>query len=326
MRILILGGSGFVGLPLAESLLAQGHAVTATSRSGRDGPLREQDMSYARWDGVDSGQLAPLLTACDAVINLVGENIGGGRWTPPRQQRIVQSRCFAGESLVRALTLLRAEKKALPRTLLQASACGYYGLWEDADTAPLCTETSPQGQGFLAETCAAWEKSTELVDDFGVRRCIVRLAPVLGRVFSPACTYPCGPAGGFLARMLPPFRYYLGGPAGSGKQPFSWVHMDDVCGMLHLLLQREDAHGIYNVCSPYPETMDHFAVALGHVLRRPSLLYAPAPVLRLVFGQMAEELILSGQKVVPQRIEELGYIFRYPRVDMALRQVLESAA
>lgn len=310
MHILVLGGTGFVGRRLAADLTRAGHALSVASRrAGKTagGPRR------VVWDGSDAAALAGLLEGVDAVINLQGENIGGGRWTPERRQAIVTSRVAVGRALCAALALRREQSLPLPGTLLQASASGYYGLWRQE--APPCDESAPAGQGFLAETCTRWEESTTPVEALGVRRCVLRFAPVLGKKAD-------GSPGGFLERMLPPFRMYVGGPLGSGRQPFCWTHLDDVSGVAALLLEAPELRGVFNVCAPRAPSMNEFAAALGHACGRPSWLRAPAFALRLLLGRMADELLLAGQNPVPARLQATGYVFRQPELEGALRQVL----
>ena len=310
MHVLILGGTGFVGRYMATAFMRQGLTVSVVSRrAGKDGSGPRRVV----WNGWDGAALAGLLGGVDAVINLQGENIGGGRWTPERKQAIVNSRVETGRALCVALRLRKEQSQPTPATLLQASASGYYGLWQK--NAPPCDELAPSGTGFLAETCRQWEHNTAPVEMLGVRRCVLRLAPVLGKKAD-------GTPGGFLERMLPPFRMFVGGPLGSGKQPFCWTHLEDVAGAAALLLQRPDLTGAFNICAPRTPSMDEFTRALGKACDRPSWLPVPAPVLRLLLGQMADELLLAGQNPVPARLQAAGYAFRQPDLDAALRSVL----
>lgn len=310
MQVLILGGTGFVGRYLATALMRENIAVSVASRragTGGSGPRR------VVWNGWDGAALAGLLDGVDAVVNLQGENIGGGRWTPERKQAIVNSRVETGRALSVALRLRKEQSRPMPATLLQASASGYYGLWRNS--APPCNELAPCGTGFLAETCRQWEQSTIPVEAMGVRRCVLRFAPVLGKKAD-------GAPGGFLERMLPPFRMFAGGPLGSGKQPLCWTHLEDVAGAAAMLLQQPDLAGVFNICAPHTPSMREFTSALGKACGRPSWLPMPAPALRLLLGQMADELLLAGQNPVPARLQAAGYAFRQPDLDLALRSVL----
>ena len=315
MHILVLGATGFIGSHITARLLAAGHTVCAAARGGGNKRPPAEGLAYAPWDGKNADDLRPLLAQADAVINLQGENIGAARWTPDRKRTIVQSRLDAGHALVKAMHDLHSKGQPLPQCLIQASACGYYGLWANADTAPPCTEASPAGLGFLASTCVQWEESTAPVEDLGVRRCILRFSPVLGKKSS-------GAVGGFLERMLPPFRYYVGGPVGSGLQPVSWVHMADVTRIALFLLQQNQLHGIFNVSAPETVSMRTFTNALGKACARPSWLPVPAMLIRLALGEMAQELILSGQKPFPSRLAHAGYAFLYGHLEQALADTL----
>ena len=319
MHILILGSSGFLGSHITSHLLQQGHTVRAAVRGTAAGRSPQKGLAHAVWDGVDAAALVPLLHDVDAVINLQGENIGAGRWTAARKQAIAQSRLNAGHALTAALQTQHDRGLRLPGTLLQASACGYYGLWQDAATAPDCDETYPKGQGFLADVCALWEESTARAEALGIRRCVMRFSPVVGQKAS-------GGVGGFLERMLTPFLYFLGGPVGSGRQPMSWVHMSDVTHAVRFLLERQDVQGIFNISAPTQVNMRQFASALGKACSRPSWLSVPGFVLRLAFGQMAEELVLNGQKSLPVRLKLAGYSFQRPDLDEALVETLRRRA
>ncbi|QCC86639.1 TIGR01777 family protein [Desulfovibrio desulfuricans] len=310
MHVLILGGTGFVGRYLAGALLRENHTVSVASRSagkGGNGPRR------VVWNGWDGAALAGLLDSVDAIVNLQGENIGGGRWTAERKQAIVSSRVETGQALCVALRMRREQGHTLPATLLQASASGYYGLWRE--TAPPCDEGAASGQGFLADTCRQWEQSTVPVEALGLRRCVLRFAPVLGKKAN-------GTPGGFIERMLPPFRMHVGGPLGSGRQPFCWTHLEDVAGAASLLLQRTDLAGAFNICAPRTPSMSEFTRALGRVCGSPSWLPVPGPLLRLLLGQMADELLLAGQNPTPLRLQAAGYAFRQPELEQALQSVL----
>ncbi len=329
MHILLMGGTGFIGTALVPLLLQEGHAVTLTTRRRHAPALsaKNPNVTYAFWDQDHEEQnqdkhkaqknLVPLLEGVDAVINLQGENIAAKRWSTARKKALVQSRTHAGNALSYALQTLHSQGKPLPHTLIQASACGYYGAWADTATAPLCDETSPQGTGFLATTCGQWEAATNLVEDLGLRRCIVRLAPVLG-------AFQNGKPGGMLAAMVPVFKSFLGGAAGTGRQPFAWIHIDDTVNAILFLLQGKQS-GVFNLCAPQQEpplTAKDMAHALGHVLHRPAFFPAPAAVLRLVLGQMADELLLQGQRPTPTALFKAGFAFRYCSLSAALAAIL----
>lgn len=299
MKLLVLGGTGFIGSAFSREAANGGHEVFVASRLPR--PDTVPGIRHVLWDGVTSSTLARLMDGMDGVVNLVGENLAARRWTEEQKQRIVQSRVRAGEALVTAMQSMTSP----PGVLLQGSAVGYYGVWPSAASAPDCTEATPAGEGFLARTVVAWEASTAVVADMGVRRCCLRTAPVLGR-------------GGLLDKMAPAFRYGLGGPVGRGEQPFSWIHLTEHVRASLLLLNSDSAFGAFNLSSPCPVTMQQFTVALANVFHRPAWLRIPAPLARLALGEMAEELLLSGQKALPERLLSLGFGFTYPRLEAAL--------
>lgn len=314
MRILVLGGSGFIGAALVSRLVEKGHDVAVSTRSAaRPAPESSSGqgrLSWVRWDGVDGQALQTLLGGVDAVVNLLGENLAARRWSPEQKARIVDSRVRAGEALAEAFVLRGAEGLPLPHTLLQASACGYYGLWEDMAAAPECTEASPVGAGFLADTCLVWESASRAVETLDVRRCLLRTAPVLGR------------GGGFAAKMLPSFRAFAGAIPGSGKQPLSWIYIDDAVSAMVHLLEHETAAGPYNLSSPNPVTMETLARTLGQVLHRPVMFRAPGFLLSLVLGEMAGEMLLAGQKALPCKLLSEGFTFAHPQLEEALRCML----
>lgn len=314
MKVVIPGGSGFIGSALAAHLASRGDTVLVLSRrSPRESA--PGGVSFARWDGHDAQILADLLADADAVVNLTGENIGGRRWTAAQKDRIVHSRLGAGKMLCEALALLEKRPDArLPQVIVQASATGWYGSWPDMATAPCCTEQSPHGDGFLAQTAVAWENSTaELEQRYPqLRRVVIRTAPVLG------------PQGGLLDRVLPLFRWGLGGPTGSGRQPFAWIHLDDEVAAITFLLDTP-LSGPFNLVAPEAVSSREFAKILGKVLQRPALLPVPTFALRLALGEMADELLLRGQRVVPERLLAAGFGFRYPHLSSALLVTLNGA-
>src|SRR5215217_1265955 len=283
-RIAISGASGMVGSQLVPFLRAGGHDVV---RLVRQRPSAADEIA---WDPATGRIDAPSLEDMDAVIHLAGVSIAGGRWTQSRKAAILNSR-LQGTTLL-AETLARLQRP--PRVLISASGIGYYG---DAGNAPL-TEESPAGAGFLADVCRAWEEETAPAGAAGIRVVLPRFGVVLaGR-------------GGLLARMIPPFRFGLGGPLGSGEQFMSWIALDD------LLV------GPVNAVAPHAVTNHAFAETLGRVLGRPAVLRAPAPALRLVAGELADELLLASQLARPTRLEDVGFSFAFPTLEVALRHEL----
>ena len=297
MYIAVTGASGLVGRALVPVLRAHGHRVVTISRQPR-GP------DQIGWDP-DNGRLdAAALEGVDAVVHLAGEPIGV-RWTAARKRRIRESRVRGTRLLAEALTRLARR----PEVLVSASGVGIYG--NRGNT--VVTEDTPAADAppdFLVEVAGEWEAATEPAQVAGIR--VVRLR--LGLVLSPA--------GGGLERMLPLFRFGLGGPLGSGRQWVSWIAIDDVVGAVQHALVTTSLAGPANATAPEPVTNRELAKTLGQVLGRPALLAAPAPALRLLFGEMAEAALLGSQRALPSRLLASGYHFRFPSLEPALRSLL----
>ncbi|MDD9987292.1 MAG: TIGR01777 family oxidoreductase [Spirochaetaceae bacterium] len=292
LRVLVTGASGLIGGALIPFLESGGHDVVRLVRR-----LPESGREIA-WDPA-SGQIdAVALEGFDAVIHLAGENIGAGRWTAARRRRIRSSRVASTELLCGALAAL----KRPPAALVSASAVGYYG-----DAAGTVDESAPAGGGFLAEVTAAWEQAAEAARTAGIRVAHARFGPVLSR------------KAGMLKRLLPVFRAGAGGVVGSGRQPISWIGLDDAIGVLYFLMCSDRAQGAFNVVAPRSATNREFTQALASVLRRPAFAPVPAPAIRALFGEMGDQLILKGQSVVPARLAELGFRWLEPTLDGALR-------
>jgi len=307
MRVIVTGGTGFIGRVLCGLLAGRGHEVVVASRDEEKvRKIFPAPVIPGAWDGKTPEGLLRLLDAAQgraAIVNLVGESIAMGRWTPEKKERILQSRVGAGRAVAEAVA--QSEKK--PQVVVQASAVGYYGDGGDV----LLDESSPLGRGFLAEVCDAWEGSTKGIEDAGVRRVIVRTGVVLGS------------GGGALEKFLPPFRMFLGGPLGTGKQWFPWIHLADEAGAIVFLLENEDAYGVFNLTSPGLVTMRGFCAELGRALSRPSWLPVPGFALRLALGsEKASEMILSGQRAYPKKLLEKGYEFLFPDVAEGLKGVI----
>jgi uncharacterized protein (TIGR01777 family) len=301
MRVVISGGSGLIGRGVAVSLAEDGHHVVVLSRR----PERVSGLPAAaeaeRWDGKSVETLLPLLEGSDAVIHLAGENIAAGRWTERRKRTIRESRVASTTALTRALKGVDRR----PAVLLQASAVGYYGprSGEEID------ENGPAGADFLASVCRDWEAASLEVESAGIRRLIVRTGVVLAR------------DGGALPRMLLPFRLFAGGPVGSGAQWVPWIHLADEIRAIRFLIDREDARGPYNLTAPESVTNRELARTMGKILGRPGFIPTPAFVLRAALGEMAT-LVLEGQRAVPKRLLDLGFEFRFPQLEPALRDLL----
>jgi len=287
MNVLLTGATGFVGRRLERRLQGAGHHVATVSRR----PGADHDWSDA--------SLARGIATADAVIHLAGAGLFDKRWNTAYKQQLVESRVRTTQQLARLVADSRC------RTLITASAIGYYG----ASETPGLDETSPPGQDFLARLCVDWEAATAAASAAGARVAHVRIGVVLGL------------GGGALARMLPPFKLGLGGPIGSGRQWVSWVHIDDVCGLIEHLLGQPAAAGAFNATSPQPVDMKGFTSTLGRVLHRPAVLPVPGFAMRLLLGEVAS-VLLDGQHVLPRRSQAAGYVFEHAQLEGALGDLL----
>ena len=293
MHILVTGGTGFLGATLCQTLAQHGHSLLMVSRSAGSRPSRPGAQCVS-WDDLERHM---TLHDIDAIVHLAGEPLVGKRWTPQQKSQIRESRVLTARRLMRAMTT--STKR--PKVFVSASAVGYYGPRGDESL----TESSPSGEGFLAELCREWEAEVQQAETFGVRVVRVRLGLVLA------------PGGGVLAKMVPPFRAFIGGPLGSGRQWMSWVHRDDAIGLIEWALTDKTCPGVVNATAPNPVTMKEFCREVGRALHRPSWAPVPAFVLRLLLGEMAE-MVLTGQRVLPEAAHRAGYAFRYPDLAPAL--------
>ena len=299
MKVIILGGTGFIGSALTRSLVGDGAEVTLVTRNPSFAGRLGAGVRACLW----GQELVTALDGSDAVVNLAGENIAQ-RWTKDVRQRIMRSRVGAGERLMQALQDVRKR----PGVLIQGSAVGYYGARHDAVEL---NEDSPAGAGFLADVCRSWEASTQGAENMGIRRVIIRTGIVLG------------PGGGVLARMIPAFRWFVGGHPGDGSQTVSWIHIRDQINAIRHLISSAEAYGPYNLAAPNPCTMSVLCQTLGDLLNRPSWLHVPGTLLRFVLGEMAEEMLLAGQRVLPNRLISSKYRFEFADVNTALAQILK---
>lgn len=302
MRIIITGGTGLIGKALCPLLLADGHLITVLSRNPDSARGMPSGVRIEDWDGQTTEGWGHLVNGADAVINLAGAGIADRPWTAQRKQTIRESRIRAGLAVQKAIQ--QATQK--PKVLIQASAVGYYGARHDDE---IITEATPAGTDFLAKVCFDWEMSTVPVTKMGVRRPIIRTGIVLSK------------EGGALSKMVLPFKFFAGGPLGSGKQWMPWIHITDQVRAIKFLLDNPRADGPFNLASPNPVTNKQFGEILGATMRRPSFMPAPAFAMKTVLGEMAT-IVLDGQRVVPQRLEELGFAFTHP----SLRETLSEMA
>ena len=297
MKILVTGASGFIGSSLVSFLAAGGHTVTRLVR--READARRGEVG---WDP-DAGTLdAAKIEGHDAVVHLAGESVAAGRWTEKRKARIRGSRTRGTTLLAERLAGLAGK----PGALISASAIGYYGNRGDE----ILREDSAPGKGFLADVTQAWEAAAEPAGKAGIRVVQLRFGIVLG------------PGGGALAKMVPAFRWGVGGRLGDGRQYMSWIAMDDAIAAIHHVLSSTDLSGPVNVTAPEPVTNARFTKTLGRVLSRPAFLPVPALALRLAFGEMADETLLASSRVIPARLLERGFAFRDPDLEGGLRRAL----
>ena len=301
-RIIITGGSGFIGSALSKLLHNNGYSVIVLSRSAQS-VVNEIDsgLKYVLWDGKTGNGWAEYAENAVAIVNLAGENIGA-LWTKNKKRAILESRINAGAAVIDALR--RVKNK--PKVLVQASGIGYYG----NSGEKVVDESAPAGQGFLPGIAKLWEESVAEAQSLGVRLVIARIGLVLGD------------GGGFMERVLLPFRMYAGGHFGSGRQWMSWIHLQDVVGTIQFLIENPKAAHIFNICSPNPVDGKTFFKTLGEIMHRPSYLPIPAFALKMMMGDMAEEMILSGQRARPGRLLDLEYPFLYTKLQDAFKNIL----
>src|SRR5437764_7679807 len=293
MKIAIAGASGLIGSALIPILQSAGNEIIRLVRSD---PKAGEIELHPNHDQLS----AQSLEGFDVIINLAGENIAGGRWTDELKRKIRDSRVNGTHLLSEAI----AKMSSKPKVFICASATGIYG---DRDDEVL-DEQSESGGGFLAGVCREWEMATEPASKAGVRVVNLRFGPILAK------------EGGMLAKLLTPFKMGMGGKVGSGKQYISWIALEDAVNAIKLAIDDQKIHGPLNVVSPNPVTNEEFTKTLGHVLNRPTALAMPAFAARLAFGEMADEMLLTSQKVMPKRLSQAGFQFQYPTLESAMRK------
>lgn len=304
MKIAITGATGFVGSRLVERLQEDGHSILVLTRSAEQGrkvfpKTAFPKVEVAEYTPLASGAWQGLLSGCDGVVNLAGAPISE-RWSDEHKQAILDSRKIGTEKLVEAL----AQTNPKPTVWVNASAIGYYGTSETATF----DEDSPAAADFLSSVCQAWEAAAQPVKTYGTRLVILRLGIVLGM-------------GGAVAKMLTPFRMFAGGPIGSGRQWFSWIHREDVVNLIIQALTNPQLEGVYNATAPNPVRMGEFCKTLGKVLNRPSWLPVPDFVLETILGDGAQ-VVLEGQQVLPKRTTATGFQYQYTDIKNALIDIV----
>jgi uncharacterized protein (TIGR01777 family) len=305
MRIVIAGGTGFLGQPLATQLRADGHDVVVLTRRGDTAPAGRSARVVAWTPNGEAGAWASEIDGAGAVVNLAGEPIAGRRWTAAHKAGILESRVLATRSVVAAI----GRAASPPAVLVNGSAVGYYGPHGDE----IVTEHTGQGSDFLGQVCGKWEAEAQRASSDRTRVVCVRTGIVLEK------------AGGALPQMLPPFKLGVGGPVGSGRQYWPWIHREDWVALVSWAIREPAAAGPVNATAPQPVTSAEFARALGRALHRPAFMPAPGFALRLLLGEMADSLLLSGQRAIPQRVEGAGFGFRHPRLDAALAAIFKAS-
>ena len=299
MNIFITGGTGFVGKGLTQRLIDSGHRVTLLTRSLRKTGSHPPEVSLVEGDSTRKGEWQKSVSEHEAVINLAGASIFS-RWTPEMKRILRESRILTTRNLVEAF------EGSGVRTFFSTSAIGYYGFHGDEEL----TESSPPGSDFLAQLAMDWEKEALKAEISGVRVVLTRFGIVLGE------------EGGALGQMVPMFQKYLGGPLGSGRQWFSWIHRKDLTQAFLFLLSKPGISGPVNFTAPNPVRNRDLAAALGRVLNRPARLPAPGFMLRLVLGEFGS-ILLEGQKVIPHKLLQSGFLFHFPRIEEALAEILK---
>ena len=301
MRIIITGGSGLIGRALVDSLAKDGYELIVLSRNPAAVKNLPKGARAEKWDGQSAQGWGQLADGAGAIVNLAGATISE-KWSDARKKEIRDSRVNAGKAIVEAV---KAAKQK-PGVVVQSSAVGYYG----PRGAEEITEASSVGNDFLAKVCQEWEASTEELDGLGIRRPIIRTGVVLDL------------HGGALPKMVMPVKLFVGGPIGSGKQYFPWIHLKDEVAAIRFVIENKNANGVYNLSAPQPLTNKEFTQAIGKVLGRPTFMPVPAFAMKTMFGEMST-LLLDGQRQIPVRLLKEGFKFQFADATTALKDVLK---
>ncbi|MBD2390580.1 TIGR01777 family oxidoreductase [Aphanizomenon flos-aquae NRERC-008] len=305
MKIAISGATGFVGSRLVAKLHAEGHRILVLTRNTTFAqkvfpPQAFPNLEIIAYTPIVSGAWQDTIAGCDGVVNLAGEPIAEGRWTPERKQEILNTRKLGTQKIVEAI----AKSQPQPSVLVNTSAIGYYGTSETASF----DEDSANGKDFLAQVCQEWEAEARKVKDTNVRLVILRFGIILGN-------------GGALGKMITPFKLFAGGPIGTGQQWFSWIHLDDIVSLIIQALTKSTMEGVYNGTAPQPVSMNDLSTTMGKVMNRPSWLPVPGFAIEAILGDGAK-VVLEGQQVLPKRTLESGFEYQYPNLQSALTQIL----
>lgn len=306
MRIILAGGSGLIGSALAQDLSKDQHEVIILSRNPAHSAALTGQAKFVAWDGKTQQGWGKQVNGAHAVVNLAGANIAGdgflpARWSRERKENIRLSRLNAGKAISEAISSARDK----PAVLVQASGIGFYG---PRGNEPI-DETAAPGGDFMAQLSQEWERSTAAVEEHGVRRTIIRTGVVLSK------------DGGALSRLLYPYRLFVGGPLGNGRQVMSWIHIADEVRAIRFLIDDQSAQGAYNLTAPHPVTNGELGKQIGRLLHRPHYLPVPGFAMRLAFGEVST-VVLDGQRVLPSRLLTSGFEFKYPTSDKALADIL----
>ena len=305
MKIAISGATGFVGSRLVAKLHAEGHRILVLTRNTTFAqkvfpPQAFPNLEIIAYTPIVSGAWQDTIAGCDGVVNLAGEPIAEGRWTPERKQEILNTRKLGTQKIVEAI----AKSQPQPSVLVNTSAIGYYGTSETASF----DEDSANGKDFLAQVCQEWEAEARKLKDTNVRLVILRFGIILGN-------------GGALGKMITPFKLFAGGPIGTGQQWFSWIHLDDIVSLIIQALTKSTMEGLYNGTAPQPVSMNDLSTTMGKVMNRPSWLPVPGFAIEAILGDGAK-VVLEGQQVLPKRTLESGFEYQYPNLQSALTQIL----
>lgn len=297
MKIVLAGCTGFIGKPLTKYFLEKGHEIVSLVRK-QESSLPDK-VKQVIWNGKDQGEWSKEIEGADAVVNLSGAGIADKKWTSERKKLLVESRVQSTTAI--KIAIQNATNK--PKVWVNASAVGYYGNLPN----DIATESTPAGKDFLADICRMWEEATQGAENL-TRLVIVRIGVVLEK------------DGGALPKMVMPFKMFIGGHTGSGKQGFPWIHRDDVISLIEFAIKNEKVSGVMNATAPELLTNKEFSKVLAKVLKRPNLFPVPAFMLKLMFGEMSA-VLLEGQLVKPLRAQEYGYMFKYSTAESALKAI-----